>query len=367
MIPTQLHRLPERVLIVGLAAGAIALASLAAACSSGAKDETKAPAATSTSTRSATVTAKATVAPADTSTPASTPEPSTAVAPTSVPPIDTPAAEPPPPASTPVDAPQIQLSAPVIGQGETTTIRLWNYFASSATAFCDERRYPLVADGESFWGVIGAAGDAVAGTHAVTIDLYDTNGDVIGELATQVTVVDMGYPVENIDLPADVTGSLDPGLIQQENNARASSFAQFTAQKLWSGPFIWPVAEVIVSPYGIRRSYNGGPVNSFHQGLDLAADEGVPVATGNSGRVAYVGSGPTHGNSVLIDHGDGVFSGYNHLSAVSVQVGQMVGKGDVVGLIGSTGMATGPHLHWEILVRGLPVDPVPWTLQDVNP
>ena len=144
-------------------------------------------------------------------------------------------------------------------------------------------------------------------------------------------------------------------------------FAQFTPQQLWSGPFIWPVAEIVVSPFGIRRSYNGGPVNSFHMGIDLAADEGTPVAAGNSGRVAYVGSGPTHGNSVLIDHGDGVFSGYNHLSVISVQVGQMVNKGDLVGLVGSTGMATGPHLHWEIIVRGLPVDPAPWTLQSIGP
>jgi murein DD-endopeptidase MepM/ murein hydrolase activator NlpD len=205
-----------------------------------------------------------------------------------------------------------------------------------------------VADGESFWGVIGAAGDAVPGDHTITIDLYDANGGVIGELATVLTVVDMGYPVENIDSATPST-TPDPAQIQQENDARAATFAQFTAQKLWSGPFTWPVPEVIVSPYGIRRSYNGGPVNSFHMGVDLAADEGVPVAAANSGRIAYVGFGPTHGNSILIDHGDGVFSGYNHLSAVNVQVGQMVNKGDTVGLIGSTGMATGPHLHWEIL------------------
>jgi len=360
MIPVRSLRLLLGGPVVALVAGAVILASLAAGCSSGSKDEAKAPAATSTSTRRPAPTATAT--PTDTP----TPEPTTPPGPTSVPPVETPVVE-PPPASTPVDAPQVQLSAPVIGQGETTTIRLWNYFASSATAFCDDRRYPLVVDGESFWGVIGAAGDAVPGDHAITIDLYDANGGTIGELATVVTVVDMGYPVENIDLPADVNNSLDPALIQQENDARNATFAQFTAQKLWSGPFIWPVPEVIVSPYGIRRSYNGGPVNSFHMGIDLAAEEGVPVAAGNSGRVAYVGSGPTHGNSVLIDHGDGVFSGYNHLSAVSVQVGQMVNKGDTVGLVGSTGMATGPHLHWEILVRGLPVDPVPWTLQDVNP
>lgn len=356
-------RLPKRLLLVALVAGVVAMAVVAAGCSSGSKDEAKAPAATLTRAPKA----SATTASTDTPDTTPTPEATAAVEPTGVPPVDTPVAEEPPPVSTPVDAPQIQLSAPVIGQGETTTIRLSGYFAGSATAFCDSRSYPLVADGDSFWGVIGAAGDAQTGTHAITVELSDVNGESIGELATQVTVVDMGYPVENIDLPADVIGSLDTGLIQQENNARAAVFAEFTAQKLWSGPFVWPVAEVIVSPYGIRRSYNGGPVNSFHQGVDLAADEGVPVAAGNSGRVAYVGSGPTHGNSVLIDHGDGVFSGYNHLSAVSVQVGRMVGKGDTVGLIGSTGMATGPHLHWEVLVRGLPVDPVPWTLQSVDP
>ena len=355
-------RLSKRLLLVALVAGVIAMA-LAASCSSGSKNEAKAPAATSTRAPKASATT------ASTDTPDATPtlEATAAVEPIGVPPVDTPIAEEPPPVSTPVDAPQIQLSAPVIGQGETTTIRLSDYFAGSATAFCDGRSYPLVEDGDSFWGVIGAAGDAQTGTHAITIELSDANGALIGELATQMTVVDMGYLVENIDLPADVIGSLDTGLIQQENNARAAVFAEFTAQKLWSGPFVWPVAEVIVSPYGIRRSYNGGPVNSFHQGVDLAADEGVPVAAGNSGRVAYVGSGPTHGNSVLIDHGDGVFSGYNHLLAVSVQVGQMVGTGETVGLIGSTGMATGPHLHWELLVRGLPVDPVPWTLQSVDP
>lgn len=264
-------------------------------------------------------------------------------------------------------SPQIQLLPDTIGQGQTTTIKVEGYSAGSATAFCDDRSYPLIADGESFWGVIGAAGDAEVGVHPISVELDDANGNSIGQLATQVNVVDMGYPVENVDLPADVNGSLDPTLIQQENDARAATFAEFTPQKMWSGPFIWPVAENIVDPFGIRRGYNGGPVSSFHTGIDLAADEGVPIVASNSGRVAYVASGPTHGNSVLIDHGDGVFSGYGHMSAFNVQVGQMVNQGNVIGFVGHTGMATGPHVHWEIIVRGLPVDPAPWTLQSVGP
>jgi murein DD-endopeptidase MepM/ murein hydrolase activator NlpD len=259
------------------------------------------------------------------------------------------------------------VSPAEIGQGQTALIRLWGQSAASALAICDGRNYPLVLQDGYFWGIVAAAGDADSGFHTITVELFNSNGDELTELSSQVTVDDMGYPVENIDLPADVNNSLDPTLVQQEEDARDAVFAQFTPQQLWSGPFAWPVQGVIVSPFGIRRSYNGGPVNSFHMGIDLAADEGTPVVAGNSGRVAYVGSGPTHGNCVLIDHGDGVFSGYNHLSVIRVQVGQMVNKGDLVGLVGHTGMATGPHLHWEIIVRGLPVDPAPWTLQSIGP
>jgi murein DD-endopeptidase MepM/ murein hydrolase activator NlpD len=335
-----------------------------AACSSGSKQEAKAPPATVTSTPKATARVTATAQPGATT----TIEPTATVEATSIPPVDTAVAvQPTSPASAPVGSLQIQLLPDTIGQGQTTTIKVGGYSADSATAYCDGRSYPLIAEGESFWGVIGAAGDAEAGVHQISIELDDTNGNSIGQLATQVNVVDMAYPVENVDLPADVNNSLDPTLIQQENDARAATFAQFTAQKMWSGPFIWPVAENIVDPFGIRRGYNGGPVSSFHMGIDLAADEGVPIVASSSGRVAYVAGGPTHGNSVLIDHGDGVFSGYGHMSAFNVQVGQMVNQGDVIGFVGHTGMATGPHVHWEIIVRGLPVDPAPWTLQSVGP
>jgi murein DD-endopeptidase MepM/ murein hydrolase activator NlpD len=274
----------------------------------------------------------------------------------------------PSPAITPIDTSLLKVVPPDIGQGQTTTVEVAGQGAASAVAFADNVRYPLVAHGGDFWGVIAAAGDAAAGVHGITVQLLDENGNVMSELATQMTVDDMGYPVENIDLPPAVNDSLDPALIQQENDARAATFSQFTAQKLWLGQFIWPVQPVVVtSPYGIRRSYNGGPVSSFHGGIDLAVDEGVPVVAANSGRVAWVGTGPDYGNTVLIDHGDGVFSGYSHLSAIAVQAGQMVNQGDLVGNVGSTGMATGPHLHWEIDVRGVPVDPMPWTLQSIGP
>lgn len=355
-----------------LAATFLTLAlAVAVGCSSGSKGEQASNAATASP--APTRTPAATATPAATSTPSAT----TTTGPTSTPTVAVPSVEPLPasptdsPAGgepTPVPASQVQLTPTEIGQGQSATLTLPGYNASSATAICDGRRYPLVLQDGSYWGVIAAAGDAQPGIHAITVELSNANGDVMADLATQVTVVDMGYPVENIDLPPDVDASLDPALVQQEDDARTAVFSQFTAQKLWLGQFIWPVQPVVVSsPYGIRRSYNGGPVSSFHGGIDLAVDEGVPVVAANSGRVAWVGTGPDYGNTVLIDHGDGVFSGYSHLSAVAVQAGQMVNKGDLVGNVGSTGMATGPHLHWEIDIRGVPVDPMPLTLQTMGP
>jgi murein DD-endopeptidase MepM/ murein hydrolase activator NlpD len=346
---------------------ALALA-LAAGCSSGSNDEDALQVATATRPATASPTIKPTRPATATAEPTGAPTPSPASPePSAIPPVDTPAAEPPAPGPTPVDASQIQLLPTDIGQGQVSTIRLWGYGASSAMATLNERRYPLVADGGFFWGILAASADQPPGVYPVAVQLRQENGDLLSELSTQINVVAMGYPVENIDLPPESTALLTPELVQEEQNIRDSVFALFTPQKLWVGAFIIPVNAAIVSPYGIGRSYNGGPVSGYHTGVDLAGEEGDWVTAANSGRVAFVRATPLRGNGVIIDHGAGVFSGYYHLSAIAVQEGQMVNKGDLVGAVGSTGMVTGPHLHWEIIVRGVVIDPIPWTLEAKGP
>jgi murein DD-endopeptidase MepM/ murein hydrolase activator NlpD len=108
-------------------------------------------------------------------------------------------------------------------------------------------------------------------------------------------------------------------------------------------------------------------VTSYHPGVDLAAPLNAPVAAAAAGRVVYAGPLVVRGNSVMIDHGAGVISGYHHLTDVTVQTGQMVNAGDVVGHVGSTGLSEAPHLHWEVVVRGITVDPMPWTQTDFSP
>jgi murein DD-endopeptidase MepM/ murein hydrolase activator NlpD len=119
--------------------------------------------------------------------------------------------------------------------------------------------------------------------------------------------------------------------------------------------------------YGAGRSYNGGPVTDYHKGTDIVAEEGAPVVAANTGRVAFAGSLSVRGGSVIVDHGAGVFSAYHHLSALAVVEGQLVTKGELVGAVGHTGLAEGPHLHWEIVVRGVEVDALLWTQAEYGP
>ena len=108
--------------------------------------------------------------------------------------------------------------------------------------------------------------------------------------------------------------------------------------------------------FGEQRSFNGGPVGGHHGGTDYAADEGTPVIATSGGRVVVARQLAVRGNMVIIDHGGGVLSGYAHLSTFAVAEGQLVDAGQVIAFVGSTGLSTGAHLHWEMSVHGILVD-----------
>lgn len=255
---------------------------------------------------------------------------------------------------------------PEIGQGGVATVRVPTQGAASAQVTFNNRSYPLLTQDGVAWGVLGVDAFHEPGAYPVVADLLAADGSVLTSMEAALTVVDVAYPVEYITLPPDRAGLLDPTIVQEELNRRAAIFSVFTVAKLWSGPFMMPVAGPIGGGYGVGRSYNDGPVTDFHHGTDIIADAGVPVVASNSGRVAFAGPLDVRGNSVIIDHGLGVYSAYHHLSEIDVVEGQDVAKGDMVGRIGDTGLATGPHLHWEIVVAGLNVDPIPWTAAEIG-
>jgi len=132
---------------------------------------------------------------------------------------------------------------------------------------------------------------------------------------------------------------------------------------LSSTPSIYPVHGLLGNGYGWRRDPFTG-MRDFHQGLDLVAPIGTKVVAPADGIVTKVGQSGGFGNSIFISHGYGIISRYGHLSGFNVKVGQRVKRGDVIGMVGSTGRSTGPHLHYELLVHQHNVDPIKYILEE---
>jgi len=312
----------------------------------GGSSATETPTVTPTATRTYTPTRTPTPTPTETPTPA---------------PTDTP--EPP-------STPEPQVIAPsgdALAQGRTMVISVPKDDAAGATAIYQGRELRMTDGGDVYWTVIGAGVTQAPGTYTITINMLDQRGALLREATRTIVVTATDWPVEYITLPPGQIEGLPPADVQRELDIRAATFAQFTPEKLWNGPFIMPQTGPLTSNFGDARSYNGGPVGSYHSGTDIAADEGAPALAAANGRVAFVGYMATRGNSVILDHGLGVFTAYHHLSRIDVVQGQEIAQGQVIAGVGQTGLSTGPHLHWELIVNGINVDPVYWTYAGVAP
>ncbi len=132
--------------------------------------------------------------------------------------------------------------------------------------------------------------------------------------------------------------------------------------RYWEGLFIRPVEGRITTQFGLYRYTNGSKTPTRHTGVDLAIAKGTPVPASNSGRVLYAGPVIISGNTVVIEHGGGLKTYYMHLDSIDVSEGDMVKKGDMIGKVGTTGYSTGPHLHFEVKIGSMSLDP--WSLFD---
>lgn len=145
--------------------------------------------------------------------------------------------------------------------------------------------------------------------------------------------------------------------IADEAKLMAERLDRVTPQMLWDGRFDMPVVGTVSSEFGVRRVVNGTARNR-HLGVDVAARTGTPIVAPNRGRVVLVGSFYYSGNTVLLDHGLGVFSLFAHLSDTMVAEGDLVEPGQEVGRVGATGRVTAPHLHWTVKIGSVNVDPL---------
>ena len=195
----------------------------------------------------------------------------------------------------------------------------------------------------------------------VDLELRVTTRGVDVAYRQPVRVADGGFGRESLQgIPAE---TLDPANTVPEDEHIAEIVAPVTFDRLWSGVFQFPTDyfETFPSRFGTRRSYNGSDYIYYHTGLDLYGNPKTPVYAPAPGRVVFAGPLTVRGNATYIDHGWGVYTGYLHQSEIFVQPGDLVNTGDTIGMVGATGRVTGAHLHWEMWVGGVPVQPLEWT------
>jgi murein DD-endopeptidase MepM/ murein hydrolase activator NlpD len=180
-------------------------------------------------------------------------------------------------------------------------------------------------------------------------------------MTASVQVMAGKFAYETIKVPADKQGLLAANLVNAEREKLYKILNVVTPTRRWNGLFKLPGAGNLSSVFGSRRAYVGGVFASYHEGTDINASGGSPVYAPADGTVALAEPLTVRGNAILIDHGWGIYSGLYHLSKIEVKVGQFVRQGQVIARVGTTGLSTGPHLHWDVRVRGLNVDPLQWT------
>lgn len=260
------------------------------------------------------------------------------------------------------------LPAPV-GQGQTMLIEVEAPGGLELSGSVLGRDLHFVADDGYYWALVGLDALTPPGGYPLVLSITELNSGDLITMQDTFTVTEGSFTTYNVVVPPSRTNLLDPGLAEAERRKVNAVFAGVSEERRWSGTFGLPLTGDLrtTAAFGQRRSYNGGPVSSYHTGHDYGADEGTPIHAPITGTVALAEPLQVRGQVVMLDHGLGVFTGFWHLSRIDVTQGQVVGRGEVLGLVGDTGLSTGPHLHWEMRVLGVPVDPLQWTAQDFPP
>ena len=203
--------------------------------------------------------------------------------------------------------------------------------------------------------IVGIHLNAEPGTHRLRVEHADGSHEW-----RQFTVTDKAYTEQHLTIENPrMVNPLEQDLARiREESARMRAQYELFSEPLASPlPFVQPVDGPLSSSFGRRRVLNGQP-RSPHSGLDIAVVEGTPILNPAPGTVTLTGNFYFNGNTVFVDHGQGLISMMCHLSRIDVSDGQVVERNDVLGLVGATGRVTGAHLHWSVSLNGNRVDPV---------
>ncbi|MDR7481733.1 MAG: M23 family metallopeptidase [Armatimonadota bacterium] len=257
-------------------------------------------------------------------------------------------------AHVPGGRPRLVLSAVTLVQGQVLRVRVLDGGSIPPALEVGGRRVPMHRRGDAYQAFVGTSPLMPPGVLVVRVRLQRSGQTT---LVGTVRVRAGTFGVRRLQVPPQL---LDPALVAEERRKIAQATAHPLPTPQWDGPFRLPVDGPVVSNYGVRSVYNEVPAG-YHLGVDFRVDEGTPVMAAQRGLVTLAEPLPLGGQTVVVDHGAGVFTTYLHLSAIATAAGRWVRAGDRVGKVGSTGLSTGPHLHWGVRVHGVLVDPLQWT------
>jgi murein DD-endopeptidase MepM/ murein hydrolase activator NlpD len=218
--------------------------------------------------------------------------------------------------------------------------------------------FQLPIGGSQWSGLAGIDLEAKSGRYSLKATVKFVDGQTI-ELERAFQVLPKTFPTQRIQVEEKYV-TLDPKAekrAEEEAKKLKAIWEKSTSQKLWQGSFLSPVATKLTSGFGRRRIVNNQP-RSPHSGVDLKATVGTPIKAANAGQVVLAEELYFSGNTVVIDHGLGLYTYYAHCSVMTVNPGEAVTKGQVIAKVGATGRVTGPHLHWACRLNEARVNPL---------
>ena len=250
-------------------------------------------------------------------------------------------------------------AALVAGQGQAVQIEYPQEVGlASIHMVWNDRHIPFAQSGERWFTVIGIDLKTAPGNYSGAVTFTFADGHT-RTLAETVTVQSRVFPTTRLDVAPKYVdlSEADGARAAREANEINAIYATVTPEAYWMQPFQVPIPGITGGRnFGHRRMFNDQP-RAPHSGTDLKAAIGTEIQASNRGRVVLAKNLFFSGNAVFIDHGLGVYSAYLHLSEIRVACGDMIERGQVLGLAGATGRVTGPHLHWGVRITDARVDP----------
>jgi len=260
---------------------------------------------------------------------------------------------------------EIRLSTNVLTQGDTLAVEVKGVKKGNKySCWFNAKEYPVYfTEEDSLRVLIGLPYNFVPRRYVVLIVEKGKKKDKRRKYEL-LTVIRKGFPVSYITFTPEKRKLIGSPLNKRERDLISTALKIEKEKQNWEGKFILPVEGKIVGEYGVKR-IAGKEFLWSHKGVDISVPEGTPVQAANSGEVILAEEGfYLHGKTVTIDHGQGITTIYLHLKSIDVRKGDKVNKGQIIGKVGETGLATGPHLHWGLYVHGVPVDPLPWVKRE---